>query len=209
MLCSSLYLSLYLGQIHPTGFLDPMDLPSEFNFLYMYISIYLYIYMYILCVSRSLYLSIYIYLYILYVSLSLHLRLTGFLDPMDLPSEFDFRYMYLCICVVCLSLPPRASGMGGGARDACSLDSRVRGQASWGATLALPLSPFAEQLGFNPSPAAAVGGGCRYARGGRFALYLHLHIYILCVSLSLSLHQVQIHLTGFLDPMDLPSENKN
>jgi len=40
-----------------------------------------------------------------------------------------------------------------------------------GATLALPLPPFAEQLslGFNPSPAAAVGGGCRYARGGRFA----------------------------------------
>jgi len=49
--------------------------------------------------------------------------------------------------------------MGGGARGACSVDSRVRGQASWGATLALPLSPFAEQLalGFNPSPAAAVG----------------------------------------------------
>jgi len=77
------------------------------------------------------------------------------------------------VCVVCLSLPPRASSMGGGARGACSVDSRVRGQASWGATLALtlalPLSPFAEQLGFNPSPAAAVGGGCRYARGGRFA----------------------------------------
>jgi len=38
--------------------------------------------------------------------------------------------------------------------------------------LALPLPPFAEQLalGFNPGPAAAVGGGCRYARGGRFAL---------------------------------------
>ena len=33
------------------------------------------------------------------------------------------------------------------------MDSRVRGQASWGATLALPLPPFAEQLGFNPSPA--------------------------------------------------------
>jgi len=70
------------------------------------------------------------------------------------------------VCVVCLSLPPRASGMGGGARGACSVDSRGRGQASWGATLALPLPPFAEQLalGFNPSPAAAVGGGCRYAR---------------------------------------------
>jgi len=40
---------------------------------------------------------------------------------------------------------------------------------SGGATLALPLPPFAEQLGFNPSAAAAVGGGCCYARGGRFA----------------------------------------
>jgi len=61
--------------------------------------------------------------------------------------------------------------MGGGARGACSVDSRVRGQAAWGATLALPLPPFAEQLalGFNPSPAAAVGVGCCYARGGRFA----------------------------------------
>jgi len=44
--------------------------------------------------------------------------------------------------------------MGGGARGVCSVDSRVWGQASWGATLALPFSPFAEQLGFNPSPAA-------------------------------------------------------
>ena len=79
------------------------------------------------------------------------------------------------VCVVCLSLPPRASGMGGGARGACSLDSRVRGQASWGATLALPLSPFAEQLGSNPSPAVAVGGGCRYARGGRFAHLIRLY----------------------------------
>jgi len=96
-----------------------------------------------------------------------------------------YSYSYMCVsvcvflvCVVCLSLPPRASGMGGGARDACSLDSRVRGQASRGATLALPLPPFAERLalGFNPSPAAAVGGGCRYARGGRIALTLtHAH----------------------------------
>jgi len=31
-------------------------------------------------------------------------------------------------------------GMGGGARGACSVDSRGRGQASWGATVALPLS---------------------------------------------------------------------
>ena len=34
-----------------------------------------------------------------------------------------------------------------------------------------PFPLFDEQLalGVNPSPAAAVGGGCRYGRGGRFA----------------------------------------
>jgi len=59
--------------------------------------------------------------------------------------------------------------MGGGAHGACAVDSRGRGQASWGATLALPLSPFAEQLalGFNPSPAAAVGGGGSLVPQGR------------------------------------------
>jgi len=64
--------------------------------------------------------------------------------------------------------------MGGGARGACSVDSRGCGvEASFCGELPwpCPFPPFAEQLalGVNPSPAAAVGGGCRYARGGRFA----------------------------------------
>ena len=63
--------------------------------------------------------------------------------PLRYPSLFSccFLGVSVCVCVsvcvflvcvVCLSLPPRASSMGGGARDACSVDSRVRGQAFWG-----------------------------------------------------------------------------
>ena len=63
---------------------------------------------------------------------------------------------------------------------------------SGGATLALPLPPFAEQLGFNPSAAAAVGGGCCYARGGRFA-----HLWVLClVSLYYLLYCREVRRVG-------------
>jgi len=77
---------------------------------------------------------------------------------------------FLFVLAVCLCLPVhQAWGEAPVVRVQWTVVGGVRPPG--GATLALPLLPFAEQLalGFNPSPAAAVGGGCRYARGGRFA----------------------------------------
>jgi len=56
------------------------------------------------------------------------------------------------VSCVCLSvLPPHAPGMGGGARVACQwtvlCGVQVQDLLLWGATSALPLPPFALQLG--------------------------------------------------------------
>jgi len=64
---------------------------------------------------------------------------------------------FLCVSV-CLSLPPRAPGMGAGARGSCAVDSGVCGvEASFCGELcwSCPFPPFAEQLALGVNPSSA------------------------------------------------------
>ena len=152
------------GLLRPGRICQHLDI-----YVYVYIHIlsipvYLYLYLYVsisISVSVSIYLSIYIYIYI-YKKTSKGYY--GQVDGINTDKNKDHHHD----ATERLRSNKDEQGL---LWSGIAVDNRGRGQASWGATLALPLSPFAEQLalGFNPSPAAAVGGGCRYARGRRFA----------------------------------------